>query len=135
MKTPLKTVWLIDDNEIDNFINKKTILKNNFALEVKDFNSSVAAEAHVKELIKNGVKGDEIPDLIFLDLNMPICSGTEFMKKAENDLLKLNPKIGIVILTSSINPNDEFNNSLFSTFIAYINKPLNTANLSQITSD
>lgn len=135
MKTPLKTVWLIDDNEIDNFINKKTILKNNFALQVKDFNSSVAAEAYVKELMKNGIQGDEIPDLIFLDLNMPVCSGTEFMKKAESDLLKLNPKIGIVILTSSINPNDEFNNSLFSTFIAYINKPLNTANLSQITSD
>ena len=116
MKTPLNNVWLIDDNEIDNFINKKTILKNNFSLNVKDFNSAVAAEKYIKELQVNESNKAVIPDLIFLDLNMPICSGTEFLKNCESILLQLNPDLKIIILTSSINPNDEFNTSLFSSF-------------------
>jgi CheY-like chemotaxis protein len=132
MKTPLNNVWLIDDNEIDNFINKKTILKNNFSLNVKDFNSAVAAEKYIKELQVNESNKAVIPDLIFLDLNMPICSGTEFLKNCESILLQLNPDLKIIILTSSINPNDEFNTSLFSSFKAYINKPLNASNLSEL---
>lgn len=132
MKKPLNTVWLIDDNEIDNFINKKTILKNNFALQVKEFNSATAAEEHLNNLLAAQADPAEIPDLIFLDLNMPMYSGTDFMKKAESNLLRLNANLKIVILTSSINPNDEFNTSLFSTFRSYLNKPLNAANLSAL---
>lgn len=132
MKKTLNHVWLIDDNEIDNFINKKMILKFQFALSVKEFNSASSAELFLTNLLTNKTKNNEIPDLIFLDLNMPVCSGTDFIKKNENHLLMLNPGIGVVILTSSVNPNDKTDTCTFKTFRAYTNKPLNEENLSEI---
>lgn len=129
METPYNTVWLIDDNEIDNFINKKIILKTGFANKVSDFSSATAAETALEKLLNNSADASEIPEMVFLDLNMPMYSGTDFLKKCEKSLLTLNPNIRVVILTSSINPNDEFSTSIFSTFRAYINKPLNTHNL------
>lgn len=124
-----KTIWLIDDNEIDNFINKKTILKNNFSEIVKDFNSATLAEAELDKLLEGPHNEEQIPSFIFLDLNMPVYSGIEFVKRCEDKLLQLNPNIKIIVLTSSINPNDEYTASLFPTFCAYINKPLNAENL------
>lgn len=132
MNTYRKTIWLIDDNEIDNFINKKTILKNNFSEVVKDFNSATSAESELDKLLANPQDAEQIPAFIFLDLNMPVYSGIEFVKRCENKLLQLNPGIKIVVLTSSINPNDEYTASLFSTFFAYINKPLNPDNLMKL---
>lgn len=134
METPHNTVWLIDDNEIDNFINKKIILKTGFANKVSDFNSAAAAETALEKLLSNPADPADIPAMVFLDLNMPMYSGTDFLKKCEKNLLILNPGIKVVILTSSINPNDEFSTSIFSTFRAYINKPLSIHNLLKLKS-
>lgn len=122
-------VWLIDDNEIDNFINRKTLLKNKAVATVKDFTSATTAQSYIDQLLLDSSKANEIPDYIFLDLNMPVFSGMDFLDKCEDRLMELNPKIKIAILTSSINPNDEFTTSLYSTFKAYINKPLNISSV------
>ncbi len=122
MSTTYNTVWLIDDNEIDNFINKKILLKCNFAKNVKEFSSATVAERQIDELTANSEA--EIPDFVFLDLNMPVYSGIDFLNRCEQKLLGLNPDIKLAILTSSINPSDEFNASSFSIFKLYIFKPL-----------
>lgn len=133
MNEALNSVWLIDDNEIDNFINKKIIQKTNFAAHVIDFNSATEAEKKIDELLAAKAY-KEAPEYVFLDLNMPVYSGTDFMKKCETKLLQLNPAVKVVILTSSINPNDEFITSLFSSFKAFINKPLNAESLAKLSN-
>ena len=132
MTAMYKTTWLIDDNEIDNFINKKNIVKSNFSEVVKEFNSANAAESELDKLLDNPSSNDTIPHFIFLDLNMPIYSGIDFMKNCEDKLLKLNPKVKIVVLTSSINPNDEHAVSLHTSFCAFVNKPLDADKLSKL---
>lgn len=126
-----KTTWLIDDNEIDNFLNKKHIINNNFSERVVEFNLASAAEAEVENLLKNSMLVN-VPDFIFLDLNMPVYSGMDFMKKCDSKLHKLNPEIKIVVLTSSINPDDEQAVSLFSSFCAFVNKPLNADKINKL---
>ena len=126
-----KTTWLIDDNEIDNFLNKKIIINNDFSERVVEFNLASAAEAEVENLLKSPTLVNA-PDFIFLDLNMPVYSGMDFMKKCDNKLHKLNPKIKIAVLTSSINPEDEHAASLFSSFCAFVNKPLDVDKINKL---
>lgn len=131
MEKHFKNVWLIDDNEIDNFINKKTIMKCNFAENVTDFRAALQAEEKINELMETGDK-ENFPDLILLDLNMPVFSGLDFLNRCENKLLEMNPELKLIILTSSINPNDEYLTSTFKSFKAFLNKPLNAHNLTQL---
>ena len=126
-----KTTWLIDDNEIDNFLNKKNIVSNNFSEQVIEFNLASVAEAEVEKLLRNPTEVN-VPDFIFLDLNMPVYSGMDFMKKCDSKLHKLNPEIKIAVLTSSINPDDERAASSFSSFCAFVNKPLDADKINKL---
>jgi len=68
----IQRVMLVDDNDTDNFISKRIIEITNFASEVEIKNSGKAALDYLKNH-KNNL--DKLPDLIFLDINMPIVDG------------------------------------------------------------
>src|SRR4051812_28038502 len=74
MITPFQIWLLIDDNPLDNYINSLLIQKNNFASEVIALESS---EEALFELQVGTIK----PDVIFLDINMPVLNGFEFLAK------------------------------------------------------
>ena len=83
----------------------------------------------IKELLKNG---KELPEVIFLDLRMPVMNGFEFLK-ALVELPELKPgQIKIYVLTSSLDPKDirkANENHLVSKFIG---KPLTNQILEEI---
>ena len=93
-----RTCMLIDDNPLDNYINTKIIERNNFASEVV----MVARPEEAVNLLREGkVK----PDIIFLDIRMPVMDGFQFLE--EYDKLNIDKHtIKIVMLSSSINPHD-----------------------------
>lgn len=129
MKKPASkypTVMLIDDSEIDNFINQKMIEGCNFADKIYIHTSSKSGLEFLRNLertAENSNSKDLIPDIIFLDINMPIMDGFQFVE--EFDKLSGEFKNSkIVMLTTSINPADIERSKMSKYIVKYLNKPL-----------
>ena len=124
-----KSVLLVDDSYIDNLINRKILDNDNFAESIIVIESPKEAYKYIKDLY---LEGKELPEVIFLDLRMPIMNGFEFLK-ALSELPDLGPdKIKIYVLTSSLDPKDirrVKENHLVSKFIG---KPLTSQILQEI---
>ena len=134
MKTEDKTykfdrVLLIDDNDIDNFINERMITTNFFSNRVIVKNSGESALNYLKE---NAGEDANLPQIIFLDLNMPIMDGFAFLTEYEklSDGVKKNCKV--IVLSSSISPEDINRASTNPLVVKYVNKPLNEKYLAAI---
>jgi len=128
MEARFKRVLLIDDNEIDNFINERMISASNFSAEVIVKNSTDDSLIFLQSLSDT----NEFPQVIFLDLNMPGKDGFAFLSEFEslNEDLKANCKI--IVLSSSISPED-INKASTNKFVyKYVNKPLNEKYLNAI---
>lgn len=77
MNKKLKTVLLLDDNGATNIIHEKFIAKANCAEQILKFKSGIKALQYLKSDLH------EQPDLIFVDIHMPIMNGWEFLKELE----------------------------------------------------
>jgi len=98
-----KNVLLVDDDMICNFITETTLNRLGIAKEVH----SALNGQEALDLLNSYFLGDvSIPDIIFLDLNMPIMDGFQFIDAFKKLDFPKKEKILIVILTSSINPKD-----------------------------
>jgi CheY-like chemotaxis protein len=119
------TVMLIDDSEIDNFINHKMIEGCNFAERTYIHTSSKSALEFLKNLERTGkVPKELIPEIIFLDINMPIMDGFQFIEEFDKLAKEFKSRSKIVMLTTSVNPSDIERSQKNKYIIKYINKPL-----------
>lgn len=116
----LKCVLLVDDDSINNFINERLIKKIDLTEEV---NISLNGKEALEYLLKRSSEGKNVPELILLDINMPVMDGFEFLDSFQKLELPNKNSIIIVMLTTSTNPSDT--ERLENTGVAgYINKPL-----------
>ena len=96
MSSPhLFKVYLIDDDEDEYLLFKQAVSDLNLNVEVKYINNC----AEMLDLLDRG----DIPDLLFLDLNMPVISGRECIKKIRE---KIKDKLSIIIYSTSKYPPD-----------------------------
>ncbi len=123
-------VLLVDDNDIDNFINERMITTNMFASQVIVKNSTESALSYLKGL---GDNVDSYPEVIFLDLNMPVQDGFAFLEKYEEFPEALRKNCKVIVLSSSISPEDINKASTNPYVVKYINKPLNEKYLDAIS--
>lgn len=124
---------LIDDNEVDNMINLRLIEKLDFAEKIYTFTSGKGALEFFKNVDRiEGYPEEFIPNIIFLDINMPIMNGFSFIKA----LNKLSPQITeglrVVLLTQSDSPQDIKQAKEYEKVIDYVVKPLNEEKLKQL---
>ena len=92
----LQKVLLVDDNPIDNFVSRKMVEKSGIANEIFTLTSAMEALDYLR-----AHQPHQLPDVIFLDINMPIMSGFDFLE----EFIKLDPAIQahcrIFVLSSS----------------------------------
>lgn len=126
---PINLVALVDDDEIVNFIGKKVIENTNLVNRIKVF---LNGEEAINFLKANFKKPDLLPEIIFLDLNMPIMDGFEFLE----EYIKLEPRLGrkinIYIVSSSVSPTDMARINGISEVSDYIIKPITKVKFEEI---
>ena len=125
MTASYKTCLLIDDNYIDNFVTSRLLESCKFAETIVIQQSSFEAI----EALRDGVI---TPDVIFLDLRMPVMDGFEFLQ--EYDKLDINKDgIKIFMLSSSLDPTD-LRKSLANRYITqFLHKPLTKKILEELS--
>ena len=118
-------VMLIDDSDLDNFINEKTIEANNFAEKVYVHTSAKSALEFLSNLERMGPAFTEAyPSVIFIDINMPMIDGFQFIEQYRKGPGKQHQATRLVILTSSVNKEDRAKAGSLSGDIVFYNKPL-----------
>ncbi|MGB0525052.1 MAG: response regulator [Flammeovirgaceae bacterium] len=121
MGAEIDLVLLVDDNDTDNFINNRIIELTNFAKRVVVKNSGKSALEYLRDNKDNDV---ELPNLIFLDINMPIVDGFVFLYEFESFPQNIKNKCKIAILSSSDNKRD-INKIVNNDYVVkFITKPL-----------
>jgi CheY-like chemotaxis protein len=126
-------VMLIDDSELDNFINEKTLEANHFAKKVYIHTSAKSALEFLSNLVTMGSEyADVYPFVIFIDINMPMMDGFQFIEHFKKTTEKHLHKPKLVILTSSVYNEDKQKASEISNDIIFLNKPLTSAMLDSI---
>lgn len=125
-------VMLIDDNEIDNLINQKMIESADIAHHIFTHTGAKSAIEFLKNIEKLDHLSDQVlPDLIFLDIDMPLMDGFQFLDEFEKLKENTRTKCEIVMLTSSINPQDLKRSKKYNVK-TFLNKPLSQQNLEKI---
>jgi len=122
-------VMLVDDNDTDNFISRRIIEITNFAKNVEIKNSGKGALEYLEE---NKENPDSLPDIIFLDINMPIVDGFVFLYEFEKFSEIVKEKCKVIILSSSDNKRDIDKIVNNENVIKFITKPLTEVALEEI---
>lgn len=131
-KKKYKAVMLIDDNEIDNLINQKMLEASNLVDTIFMHTSAKGALEFLRNMEKLSTNGIGLPELIFLDIDMPLMDGFQFLDEFDklSDYIKNNSSI--IMLTSSINPQDLSKAKKSNYVKKYINKPLTQESLDKL---
>jgi CheY-like chemotaxis protein len=127
-----RAVMLIDDNEIDNLINQKMIEASSITENIYTHTGAKSAIEFLKNMEKMDVADKVLPDVIFLDIDMPLMDGFQFLDEFANLTQVTRKKCRIIMLTSSINPQDFNRAKKYENVKLYLNKPLSHDSIMKI---
>lgn len=126
-----KVIWVVDDDEIYQIIIKKIIKKTARYSDISTFLNGNEALIALKKAVE---QGEIIPDVILLDINMPIMDGWEFMNEIISMKSKINKQIAIYIASSSIAVEDKDKAKTYEDILGYLAKPVTLDDLLTIAS-
>ena len=128
---PSVNACIIDNNEIYVYGFKKLLSIKDLNIQVTDFSNGNEAITYLRD--PNNAA--DLPDIIFLDIVMPVMDGWEFMKEFEEIKSQLGKKISIYMLSSSIDSHDIDRAKNIASISDYIYKPVDIQQLQKIFKD
>jgi CheY-like chemotaxis protein len=132
---PLDLIILIDDDETTNHVNLRTLKRTNVAKDVKIFMNGEQALDYLKSVPQPGGASPTYPDLIFLDIKMPIMDGFEFLESYQQLNLHHTIPTQIMMLTSSASFYDLNRLEKYEVVKRHFPKPLTDYDVKQIIHD
>ena len=130
----VKLVLLIDDDAPTNFINKK-IIQNSGLVEIIHVAQGGSEAISFLSGNENLNKNFLFPDIIFLDINMPAMDGWEFLAEYRKLKTIKSERVIIVILTTSLNPDDELRAREIEEVYGFKSKPLTRQTIEEIVNN
>ncbi len=121
-----KTICIIDDEIIVHFIINTIISKFDNKITVLAYNNGEEAIISFKKMLP---AEEHIPDIVLLDINMPVMDGWQFLDEFIKIKSQINKKIAIYILSSSSAPEDINKSKSYSAISGYLSKPLESDTL------
>ncbi|HVS97602.1 MAG TPA: response regulator [Puia sp.] len=125
----MKTVYLIDDDPVFVLLVEKMIGNEDPSLDIQTFSDG---EQAIDRLKACATGGGALPDLVFLDLNMPVMDGWEFLDEYRSFYPTLGKTIALYILSSTISPDDLKRSQKYPVVSDILIKPLTKDLLAQI---
>ena len=122
-------ILLIDDDAVTNMINTK-VIKMNFSYNVHDYTNAQLALEQLKQWCQSFP--DKLPFIIFLDINMPIMDGWEFLAEYQKLPSVAHEKSKIIILTSSIDAEDIEKAKSYHVVRDFFSKPLTSEKIGNL---
>jgi CheY-like chemotaxis protein len=123
-------VLLVEDDPITVLVCDRIIKMTGFASNVSSCENGKTAIDRLATLTETG---QEIPEVIFLDINMPVMNGWDFLAAFEKMHPQINQPPRIYILSSTIDPEDYKKAKSFALVEDFISKPLSKESLEKIT--
>ncbi|RZK56522.1 MAG: response regulator [Pedobacter sp.] len=119
---------VIDDDDINIFIIKKIVEKTGYDIDMVAKSNGQLAIDYVNDTLANNV--DKFPNLILIDINMPVMNGWEFVEAYST--ISGTPESDLYILSSSVYENDIEKTKSYSNVNGFISKPLSIERLTEL---
>lgn len=126
--TEVLHILIIDDEEDCNFVTKLVLKKAGYTGRVTCYTSAAEALDHMR-------RGSDLPDLMFVDINMPAVSGFEFLATCEAEALLPNGLTSVVMFSSSNRPSDLERALSFRSVMGYVEKALSVESFERVLAD
>ena len=120
------TIMVVDDEDIDQYLYKRVLTRSGLVGEIIMFTYPDEALDYLKSA------GREPIDVLLLDINMPRMTGFEFLEKATVELGDTLARILIIILSTSLEPEDIERANRYPVVKEYISKPLDANKVQSI---
>ena len=127
----LDQILCIDDDPITLMLCKKVIVKSSFSNEIITSQNGEEALSYFNTIKYTNNKNKQIPQpqLIFLDLNMPVMGGWEFLDYFNSEEFSEFNTIKVVVLSSTIDPEDLEKSKQYPMVIDFLSKPISQSML------
>jgi CheY-like chemotaxis protein len=127
-----KAIWIVDDDAIYQIIVNKIIQRSEMFSAISSFKNGRDAIDNLHHAA--AIIGD-LPDIILLDINMPIMDGWEFMEAMALVKPNLSKEIVVYIVSSSIAIEDKNKSKSYENILGYLSKPITVNDLVLIASN
>jgi CheY-like chemotaxis protein len=124
----LKNLLLVDDDPTTNFFNRHLIGKMGYFENIHEAANGQVALEKVDELFRKGCT----PDMILLDINMPIMNGFEFLDRYNKLDEEVKSSVVVCMLTTSLAKEDLDRARHYDVLADYLDKPLNEDKMKQL---
>ncbi len=131
MGQKVELACIIDDDKIYVNLVKKIIEIKHLSENLLIFKNGLEALEYFKVILTNMTE-EKLPDIIFLDLNMPVMDGWEFLGEFIKIKNNFDKKITLYVVSSSIDPRDLERAKSFNLVTDYLIKPIELKRFEQI---
>jgi CheY-like chemotaxis protein len=125
----INTFCIVDDDDLYQFTTTLLLKKTDLVNKIIVFSDGLKAINFLKDEMGNV---ENIPDILFLDINMPVMDGWEFLE--EYLLIKpMMPKtVVIYMVSSSVDERDVLKAKSISALSGYLIKPISSENIMEV---
>jgi two-component system, chemotaxis family, chemotaxis protein CheY len=120
----IQQVFIIDDDPVSIRLSEFILSHTHFASRILTFLDPRKA----LDTLTSNLSGD-LPEYLFLDLNMPFLDGWQFLDQLEPYALDLQDRMRVYILTSSVAPEDKIRARRYPLVVGFLEKPLDEGQL------
>lgn len=125
----LQKIWVIDDDKIFRYTSERYLREINPDLDIQTFDD---AEDALDELLQ--ASADKWPELIFIDVNMPVVDGWDFLEGIKGHCNEQIRKIKYYVVSSSVDHRDQQKSQEYEFVLGYKVKPISIEEFEEIIS-